>query len=157
MNWETILQSVWGLLNSPVGIAAIAGIVLWLLNRVYASKPTWQKYEGAIISAIKYAEKQIPDDVANKSLARLDAALRYVLRVYQEANKRSASAKEIAALKDGISVVHNRLEAAGMSLATLKEKGLVKVPKPAVFYEEGVQPQFFTPSGKIEFYSVQLS
>ena len=113
MNWETILQNVWELLNSPVGIAAIAGILLWLLNRLYASKPTWQKYEGAIISAIKYAEKQIPDDADNKSLARLDAALRYVLKVYQEVNNKTATAKEVAELKDGISIVHNELVAEG--------------------------------------------
>ena len=113
MNWETIFQSVWGLLNSPVGIAAIAGLVLWLLNRLYAAKPAWAKYEGAIIAGIKYAEKQIPADVDNKSLARLDAALRYVLKVYQETNKRSPTAKEVAELKDGISILHNELEAEG--------------------------------------------
>ena len=113
MNWETILQSVWELLNSPVGIAAIAGLVLWLLNRLYAAKPAWAKYEGAIIAGIKYAEKTIGDDVANKSLARLDAALRYVLKVYAEVNKRSPSAKEIAELKDGISIIHNELDADG--------------------------------------------
>jgi len=50
----------------------------------------------------------------------------------------------------------HRLEAAGMSLATLKEKGLVKAPKPPLYFEDGVPPEFFTPSGKIEFYSVQL-
>ena len=113
MNWEAIFQAIWEALNSPVGIAAIAGLVLWLLNRLYAAKPTWQKYEGAIIAGIKYAEKQVPDDSANKSLARLDAALRYVLKVYQEVNNRSASAKEVAELKDGISIVHNELEAGG--------------------------------------------
>ena len=113
MNWETIFQSVWELLNSPVGIAAIAGLALWLLNRLYAAKPAWQKYEGAIISGIKYAEKQIPDDADNKSLAKLDAALRYVLKVYQEVNNRTATAKEVAELKDGISIVHNELEAEG--------------------------------------------
>ena len=113
MNFNVILEALWNAMNSPVGIAAIAGLVLWLLNRLYAAKPAWAKYEGAIISGIKYAEKQIPDDADNKSLARLDAALRYVLKVYQEVNKRTASAKEIADLKDGISIVHNELEAGG--------------------------------------------
>ena len=113
MDGKGILETVWAVLNSPAGIAAIAGLILWLLNRRYAAKPAWAKYEGAIISGIKYAEKQIPNDAANKSLARLDAALGYVLKVYQEANKRSASAKEIAEIKDGISVVHNELEAEG--------------------------------------------
>ena len=113
MNANNILETVWAVINSPAGIAAIVGLILWLLNRLYAAKPAWQKYEGAIISGIKYAEKQIPDDADNKSLARLDAALRYVLKVYQEVNNRSATAKEIADLKDGISIVHNELEAEG--------------------------------------------
>ena len=113
MNASNILETIWAVLNSPAGIATIVGLVLWLLNRLYAAKPAWQKYEGAIISGIKYAEKQVPDDTAKKSLARLDAALRYVLKVYQEVNNRTASAKEIADLKDGISIVHNELEAEG--------------------------------------------
>ncbi|MCG6925265.1 MAG: molybdopterin-dependent oxidoreductase [Acidobacteria bacterium] len=50
----------------------------------------------------------------------------------------------------------HRLDAAGMSLATLKQKGLVKAPRSPLYFEEGVVPEFFTPSGKIEFYSVQL-
>ena len=114
MNASNILETVWAAINSPVGIAAIAGLVLWLLNRLYAAKPVWAKYEGAIISGIKYAEKAIPDDAANKSLARLDAALGYVLKVYAEVNKRSASTKEITEIKDGISIVHNELEAEGI-------------------------------------------
>ena len=113
MNAGNILETIWSILNSPAGIAAIAGLILWLLNRLYAAKPAWAKFEGAIISGIKYAEKQIPDDASNKGLARLDAALRYVLKVYQEANKRPASTKEIAAFKDGISIVHNELVAEG--------------------------------------------
>ena len=113
MNVSNIFETIWAVLNSPAGIAAIAGLVLWMLNKLYAAKPAWQKYEGAIISGIKYAEKQVPDDTANKSLARLDAALRYVLKVYQEVNNRTASAKEAADIKDGISIVHNELESEG--------------------------------------------
>ena len=113
MNLQAILEIIWEAINSPVGIAALAAVALWLLNRLYAAKPAWAKYEGAIIAGIKYAEKQIPDDAANKSLARLDAALQYVLKIYQEMNNSTASAKEIAELKEGISIVHNELEADG--------------------------------------------
>jgi len=49
-----------------------------------------------------------------------------------------------------------RLKGAGLSLAELKTKGLVRGKQPPVFYEEGVEPSFPTPSGKIEFYSLQL-
>lgn len=49
-----------------------------------------------------------------------------------------------------------RLKAAGFSLAELKQKGLVKGPVPPLYFEDGIAPEFATPSGKIEFYSTQL-
>jgi hypothetical protein len=113
MNVETILSAAWAALNSPAGIAVVAGLVLWLLNRVYAARPEWQKYEGAIISAVKFAEKDIPDSTPNKGLARLDAALRYVIRAYEEATGRRASPTVTADLKEGIQITHARLEAQG--------------------------------------------
>jgi thiosulfate reductase/polysulfide reductase chain A len=58
--------------------------------------------------------------------------------------------------KDIEEYLSHRLEAAGLSLADLKEKGLVRAPKAPLYYEDGVTPEFYTPSGKIEFYSVQL-
>ena len=58
--------------------------------------------------------------------------------------------------KDIEEYLSHRLEAAGMSLADLKKKGFVPGPKPPLYFEDGVVPEFFTPSGKIEFYSVQL-
>ena len=76
MNWTAILEAVWHALNSPAGITAVAGLILWALNRLYAKKPEWKKYEGTIISAIKFSEKDIPDGTENKSLMRLDHALR---------------------------------------------------------------------------------
>jgi thiosulfate reductase/polysulfide reductase chain A len=50
----------------------------------------------------------------------------------------------------------HRLKAAGYGLAELKQKGLVKGPKPPLYFEDGIAPEFATPSGKIEFYSTQL-
>jgi thiosulfate reductase/polysulfide reductase chain A len=50
----------------------------------------------------------------------------------------------------------HRLKAAGLSLAALQKKGLVTARRPPIYYEEGVRPEFSTPSRKIEFYSVQL-
>jgi hypothetical protein len=113
MDWQGILTTIWDALNSPVGIAAVAGLLLWLLNRLYAAKPGWAKYEGAIIAGVKFAEKQIPDDAESKGLRRLDAALRYVLKAYEEATGRRATAKVAAELKEGIQVKHAELEAAG--------------------------------------------
>jgi thiosulfate reductase/polysulfide reductase chain A len=50
----------------------------------------------------------------------------------------------------------HRLESAGMSLADLKARGLVKGETPPLFFEDGIEPEFYTPSGRIEFYSTQL-
>ncbi len=50
-----------------------------------------------------------------------------------------------------------RLKAAGYSLTDLKRNGLVKGPKPPLYFEDGIAPEFPTPSGKIEFYSTQLA
>ncbi len=52
--------------------------------------------------------------------------------------------------------LESRLKGAGLSLAALQKKGLVRGPRPPIYFEEGVPPQFATPSEKIEFYSLQL-
>ena len=110
---SAILESLWQALNTPAGVTAMAGLLLWLLNRIYAAKPAWKRFEGAIVSAVKFAEKEIPDDTPNKGLRRLDMALDYVLRVYYEATGKVARKKTVASLKEGIQLTHERLEAAG--------------------------------------------
>jgi hypothetical protein len=102
MNWNEFLQVAWDVVNSPAVIAVLAGGLLWLLNKFYAAKPAWQAFEGTIIAAVKWAEKEIPDDVPNKGLARLDVALKYVLKVYEEARGKPADAKVQAELREGI-------------------------------------------------------
>jgi thiosulfate reductase/polysulfide reductase chain A len=49
-----------------------------------------------------------------------------------------------------------RLESAGYSLDELKTKGIVRGAPPPVYFDEGVTPEFGTPSKKIEFWSDQL-
>jgi thiosulfate reductase/polysulfide reductase chain A len=58
--------------------------------------------------------------------------------------------------KDIEEYLDHRLKGAGLSLAELKQKGIVRGPRVPVYYEEGVTPEFATPSGKIEFYSTSL-
>ena len=113
MNWESVLKLVWEALNSPAGIALLAGALIWALNYIYGKKPSWEKFEGAIVSGIKLAEKSVPDGTENKGLARLDAALKYVIKVYEEAKGKKPSAKTVADLKEGIQLTHDKLEAAG--------------------------------------------
>lgn len=108
-----ILAAIWSILQSPAVITLLAGGLLALLQRLYTAKPAWAKYEGAIVTGIKLAEKQIPDDTPNRALARADAALRYVITVYTQAKGRAPSAKTLASLRDGIGIVHADLETAG--------------------------------------------
>ncbi len=110
---NAIWTGLWTFVNSPAAIAAFAAGLLWLLNRLYAARPLWQRYEGTVIAAIKAAEKAIPDDAPNTAIQRLDFALRYVLDVYESARSRPATAKEAAEFREGIQVVHADIEAAG--------------------------------------------
>ncbi len=49
-----------------------------------------------------------------------------------------------------------RLQAAGYSLADLEQHGIIRGERQPVFFDEGLAPEFYTPSGKIEFFSLQL-
>lgn len=116
MNLETILTMVWTAINSPIGIAVAASLVLLLLNWLYSKKPSWKNYEGTIIAAVKWAEKSLPknpDDASNTAAKRLDAALRYVLKVYEEKENKAASNAVTAELTEGIQIVHANLESSG--------------------------------------------
>ncbi|MBI3005239.1 MAG: molybdopterin-dependent oxidoreductase [Ignavibacteriales bacterium] len=50
-----------------------------------------------------------------------------------------------------------RLKSAGLSLSELKKKGIIKGAQQPIYFDEGIPADFSTPSGKIEFYSVQLA
>jgi len=51
----------------------------------------------------------------------------------------------------------HRAAAAGLSYEALKNEGIVLGAAPPIYYEQGVEPWFGTPSGKIEFVSPQLA
>ena len=49
------------------------------------------------------------------------------------------------------------LKLKGHSLAELKKEGIIKGSSKPIYFEDGVEPEFYTPTGKIEFYSSQLA
>ncbi len=59
--------------------------------------------------------------------------------------------------KDVEEYLSHRVTAAGLSWDRLKRDGVIRGSKQPIYYEEGVPAEFPTPSGKIEFYSVQLA
>ena len=114
MTWDVVLIGAWEVLNSPVGVSLVASVALWAINKLYAAKPAWQKYEGALIKAVQWAEREIPDDAQNKYLKRADLALQYALDAYAKLEGRRADARMKAELAQGIEVVHADLETAGV-------------------------------------------
>jgi len=118
MDGNTILSGIWTFLNSGIGFAivwaALVGLFLFLASKFNPLQEKWKQYEGSIITGIKLAEKQIPDDTPNAGLAKLDAALRFVLNAYAEANNgKQPSAALIEQIKQGIQIKHDELDRYG--------------------------------------------
>ena len=113
MTWQQAGAIVWTVLNSAAGVV-IAGVVLaWVLSKLFAWRPEWKKWEGTIISAVKWAEAAIPEGTPNKSLAKLDEAMKYVLKAYASATGDVPSESTAQVLKEGIQIVHDQLEQRG--------------------------------------------
>ena len=118
MNFDTIYNAVVAFFNSPTGFAVIwalmVGFFIFLASKFNPFVKAWEKYEGSIISGIKLAERQIPDDTPNAGMAKLDSALRFVLKAYAEANNgKQPPAKLIEEIKQGIQIKHIDLERSG--------------------------------------------
>ena len=118
MDGNAILNGVWTFLNSGIGFAiiwaAMVGFFIFLASRFNPWQEKWKQYEGSIITGIKLAEKQIPDDTPNAGLAKLDAALRFVLNAYAEANNgKQPSAALVEQIKQGIQIKHSELDRYG--------------------------------------------
>ena len=107
---NVILAFIWGLLNTPAGVTLIGSAVAYVAARLFAAKPAWVKYEGSIITAIKLAEKMIPDDTQNPGLDKLNKALGFVLVVYEDRVGKPADKKALVQLREGVQIVHDRLE-----------------------------------------------
>ena len=115
MDGNTILSGIWTFLNSGIGFAivwaALVGLFLFLASKFNPLQEKWKQYEGSIITGIKLAEKQIPDDTPNSGLAKLDSALRFVLNAYAEANNgKKPSDALVEQIKQGIQIKHSELD-----------------------------------------------
>jgi hypothetical protein len=118
MNAETIINALGQFFSSGFGFAvtwaAVVGFFIFLASKFNPLQEAWKKYEGSIITGIKLAEKQVPDDTPNAGLAKLDAALKFVLDAYAEANKgKQPSDKLVEEIKQGIQIKHSDLDRFG--------------------------------------------
>lgn len=118
MTAQTIIEALGQFFNSGFGFAvtwaAMVGFFIFLTSKLNPFQEAWKKYEGSIITGIKLAEKQIADDTPNAGLAKLDAALKFVLNAYAEANNgKQPSAKLVEEIKQGIQIKHSDLDRFG--------------------------------------------
>jgi hypothetical protein len=111
---DQVLTAIWTFLNSSFGITCVLSALAAGLNFVYGKAPWLSKYEGTMVAAVKYAEKQIPDGSANQSLARLDAALKFAVKIIEARENRQLAAPELAEVSEKLGVVHAQAEANGV-------------------------------------------
>jgi hypothetical protein len=126
-NVTDFFTSVSVFFNTPTGFAilwtAIVGFIIYLASKYNPFVEAWRKYEGSIIAGIRFAEKSIDDSTENKSLAKLDAALKYVIKAYEDANSgKSPSQTLINAFKEGIQIKHDQMERVGTLPKATKTK-----------------------------------
>lgn len=103
------------LLSTDTAIAVVVGAFVTYIVKWFASKQgtDFKKYEGYAITAVKAAEKAIPDDAENKGFRKLDYALRVFIEKYTKATGVKPDEATMAKIEAWISVVHNAVEEAG--------------------------------------------
>lgn len=122
---DAIVSSFLVWMAGSAGVALVAAVAAWGLKKLYAKRPAARDLvEGTIITAVKLAEKEIPDNTPSPGLARLDWALKYVLKVWEAMAARRATTAEEANIKEAIQTTHAELESGGLLTAA---KGLLIV------------------------------
>lgn len=104
------VEMLWNLMNTPMGITFSGFIILFIINKIFGAKPAWAKYEGWVISAIKFAEKAVDDKTENAGLEKADKALKYFIDAYTKAKGKQPSQKLINEVQAGIPIVHDKIE-----------------------------------------------
>jgi len=105
-------KGIWTFLNSSLGVSIVVFVLSFILGKIFTAKPKWKalmlKYGPSLMQAVKTAEKNIPDDTDNKGLARLDAALGYLIALEPKLEKVAE-----ADVKQALSAVHAAAESNG--------------------------------------------
>jgi hypothetical protein len=108
------LNGLWAFANSQVGLAIVVTALTLLVTWILTKKPEWKavldKYRPVFVSAVKEAEKAIPDSTPDAGTKRLDEALKYIIKVL-EASGQSIPAANV--LEAAITAVHAEMETNG--------------------------------------------
>jgi hypothetical protein len=107
------METLKTLLNNDAVVTAIVGVFAWIVAKVFAAKPAWLKYEGLMITAIKSAEKLIPDTTTNVGLARADQAMREFVKQYCSMEGKNPTPTLVTAVREAMPIVHAKLESNG--------------------------------------------
>jgi hypothetical protein len=118
MSWKDVIAALWNLIDSGPGIALLAAVLVYILNKVWAKKPAWrtfyEKYEGTLIAAVKQAEKLVDGSSEGSSGRKLEKALELVVEVLERVHGQdTVSKKEKAAITEALSKTHDNLERGG--------------------------------------------
>ena len=118
MDLNGIFQALVQLMNTSFGFsivwAVMVALIFWWMCALNPFNEEWKQWEGSIITGIKLAEKQIPDDTPHAGLAKLDAALRFVLEAYAHANGgKTPPQKLLEQIRQGIQIKHADLDRNG--------------------------------------------
>ena len=118
MDVNAVVSHIWTFLNSGIGFvliwAALVWLFIWLSSKFNPFQEKWRQWEGSIITGIRLAEKQIPDDTPDAGLAKLNAALLFVLKAYADAHDgQQPTVRLIEQIKQGIQIKHDELDRYG--------------------------------------------
>lgn len=104
---------VLAILNSEWFWAIVVGLIVRWLAAWWQTETgaKWKKWEGLAITAVKAAEKAIPDNTENKGLRRLNDALLTFCHKYEAATGVKPSEADLAQIENLLSTVHAQLEA----------------------------------------------
>lgn len=104
------------LLSLDTAVALAAGAAAALLAGWIASKKgaKYKAFEGYAITAVRLAEKAVPDGTPNTGAKRLDHALKTFLDKYRRAAGVEPDEAAVARIESWIATVHNALDAAGV-------------------------------------------
>jgi hypothetical protein len=117
---DAIMSMAWTFMNSTIGAALVVSLVGSLVALIVTKMPFTKKWGGILISAVKYAEKAIPDDTENAGLHKLDVALGYALDRFEELGVKVKD-KQLPEIISALSEAHEMVEADGVLGAVVEE------------------------------------
>ena len=98
--------------NTAIGVA-VGAAVAWLVKWLAGNGKKFTSYEGYAVTAIRLAEKAIPDSTTDKGLARLDYALKLFIEKFTAATGVVPDEALTAQIENWIATIHNALDESG--------------------------------------------